>query len=127
MEKIKDKILYPELSYKVCGLCFSIHNKLGRFRNEKSYADALEQSFKDNRIKYSREYALKPSFIGEAKRRNVPDFIVEESVIIDLKAKRIILKEDYYQMKRYLTSSNKKLGLIINFRSKYLSPKRVLN
>ena len=127
MTEEKSKILYPELSYKVCGLCFDIHNKLGRFRNERSYADALEQTFKDNGIKYSREHALEPSFIGEAERRNIPDFIVEDSVVVDLKAKRIVSKEDYYQMKRYLVSSNKKLGLVVNFRSKYLSPKRVLN
>lgn len=121
------KVLYPELSYKVYGLCFGVHNKLGQFRSEKSYADALEEALKIAGISYQREQSLSASFVGENDRRNIPDFLIEDKIILDIKAKRIITKEDYYQMKRYLVASNKKLGLIINFRQKYLSPKRILN
>lgn len=121
------KILYPDLSYKICGLCFKIHNELGRFRSEKSYADALEDLLKKNNINYLRESPLNPAFEKEKERRNIPDFLIEDKVILDLKAKRIVTKEDYFQMRRYLISGNKKLGLIVNFRQNYLSPKRVLN
>lgn len=122
-----NKVLYPELSYLVCGLCFKVHNDLGNFRSEKSYADALENIFKKNSVKYVRENSLKPSFENEGGRRNIPDFIIEDKIILDVKAKRIATKEDYYQMKRYLVSANLELGFIINFRSKYLGPKRILN
>ncbi|MCX6740373.1 MAG: GxxExxY protein [Candidatus Parcubacteria bacterium] len=125
--KIDSKVLYPDLSYKICGLCFNVHNQLGRFRNEKSYADALEGLLKENNISYFREKPFNPSFEEEKERRNIPDFLIEDKIILDLKAKRIITKEDYFQMKRYLISGNKKLGLIVNFRQKYISPKRVLN
>jgi len=123
----KSKVLYPDLSYKICGLCFKVHNDIGRFRSEKSYADALEELLKENNINYKREQSLSPSFKGEHKQRNIPDFIIEDKIILDFKAKRIILKEDYFQMKRYLVSANKRLGLIVNFRQKYISPKRILN
>jgi len=101
------KVLYPELSYLIYGLCYKIHNELGRYRNEKQYADDFENLLKNN--------------------RNIPDFVVEDKIVVDFKAKRIITKEDYYQMKRYLVSSNKALGLIVNFREYYLKPKRILN
>jgi len=52
---------------------------------------------------------------------------IEDKVLVDLKTKPFIEKEDYYQMKRYLVASGKKLDLIINFRQKYLAPKRILN
>jgi len=123
----KNKILYPDLSYKIYGLCFKVHNDKGRFRSEKSYADALESVLKENNINYKREFALPSSFKGEQSRRNIPDFIIEDKVILDIKAKRIITKEDYYQMRRYLEAGRKKLGIIVNFRQKYLSPKRVAN
>jgi GxxExxY protein len=71
--------------------------------------------------------ALPPSFDGENDRRNIPDFIVNQLVIIDVKAKKFIIKEDYNQMQRYLNSINLKLGLIVNFRSTYLKSKRVIN
>lgn len=123
----KNKVIFKELSYKICGLCFKIHNILGRFRNEKQYGDALEKILTEHGIKYEREYIIPVSFEGEEKRRNRPDFLIENSILLDLKAKRIITKEDYFQMRRYLVSSGKKLGLIVNFRQNHLSPKRILS
>ena len=46
---------------------------------------------------------------------------------MEIKAKTIIEKSDYYQLLRYLLSFDVELGLLINFRRKYLTPKRVLN
>ena len=122
-----NKVIYPELSYKICGLCFYIHNKLGRYRNEKQYADALENLLKENDINYTREKRLPPSFDGEKDGRNIPDFVIKDKLLLDLKAKSIITKDDYFQMRRYLVSYKKKLGIIVNFRQKYLRPKRILN
>ena len=51
----------------------------------------------------------------------------EDKIIIDIKAKKFITKEDYYQMQRYLQTANYQLGLIVNFRSVHLKPKRVIN
>jgi len=120
-------IIHPELSYKICGLFFNIHKNLGRYRNEKQYTDAFEKLLKENRINYTRKKSLKTSFAGEQKRRNIPDFIIDNKIIVDFKSKDFITKDDYFQMQRYLQSSNKKLGLIVNFRQKRLYPKRVLN
>jgi len=87
----------------------------------------LEPLLNDNNINFLREFALPISFKGERARRNIPDYIIEDIIIIDLKAKRVITKEDYFQMKRYLISYKRELDIIVNFRQKYLSPKRVLN
>ncbi len=122
-----NKVLFKELSYKLCGLCFQVHNELGRFRNERQYADAIEKIFKENNIEYEREFELAISFNGEAKRRNIVDFLIENSVILDIKAKTVITKDDYFQMKRYLASAKKKLGIIVNFRQRFLAPKRVIS
>ncbi len=127
MPQINKNILHQELSYKICGLCFSVHNKLGRYRNEKQYADAFENLLKEQKIDYVREKSLPVSFVGEAERRNITDFIIEDKIIVDFKAKRLITKEDYFQMKRYLVSYGKNLGLIVNFRQQYLYPKRIVN
>ena len=67
-----NKVLYPELSYKICGLCFEAHNKLGRFKSEKSYADFLEVLLKENNVQYTREKALDPAFIGEKRKKKHP-------------------------------------------------------
>ncbi len=48
-------------------------------------------------------------------------------IVLDFKAKQAITKEDYMQIKRYLSVSELKLGIIVNFRQPFLYPKRVAN
>ena len=121
------KLIYPELSYKINGILFAVHNKLGRFCNEQQYSDAIEQYLKEFGIKYKREFILPPSFEKEAKGRNKADFIIDNKIILEIKAKRFLSSEDYYQVKRYLIALNKKLGIIVNFGKKFIQPKRILN
>jgi len=121
------KLVYPELSYKITGILFAAHNELGRFRNEKQYSDGLEGYLKKFKIKYEREEILPASFEQESKGRNKIDFLIEDKIILEMKAKRLLVKNDYYQTKRYLVALNKKLGLLINFRDKYIRPERILN
>lgn len=121
------KLIYPELSYKITGILFAVHNELGRFCNEKQYADAIERYFKKLKIRYEREKILPPSFEEELRGRNKIDFLIEDKIILEIKAKRLLIKDDYYQTKRYLLALNKKLGLLVNFRDKYIKPRRILN
>jgi GxxExxY protein len=120
------RIILPELSYEVAGLCFKVHNELGRFCSERQYADKLEQHLKSAGVVYLREYELSNIDKVETKGNRV-DFLINNSIILDVKAKKFITKEDYYQIMRYLQAANLELGLIINFRSTYLKPKRVIN
>ncbi len=113
------KILYPELSYTITGLCFEVQNTLGRFAREKQYCDALESKLKDKGINYVREYTV----INTGNRL---DFIVDGTIILEIKALPFIGKDEYYQTKRYLDILNLELALLINFRDKYLKPQRVL-
>lgn len=121
------KLIYEELTYKINGLLFNVQNELGRFCNEKQYCDSIENNLKKSFINYEREKYLLPSFEGEKQIRNKVDFLIEDKVILEIKAKRFITKEDYYQIKRYLQSLKIKLGILVNFRSKFLHPKRILN
>ena len=117
------RILFPQLSYQLTGVCFEVHNKMGRFCREKQYADALEILLKEKNILFKREINLNEDGI----EGNRADFLINEKIILDLKAKKFITKEDYGQMQRYLQGANLELGLIINFRNTYLKPKRILN
>ena len=123
---MNEKIFFKELSFILNGLCFRVHNELGRFCRERQYADRLEQLFRTEGLKYQREVDLL-KIRKESPTGNRADFVIESKIVIDLKAKPIITKDDYLQMQRYLWSSGLKLGLIVNFRSRYLKPKRVIN
>ena len=80
-----------------------------------------------NGYKYKRKRRLEKSFRGERNGRNICDFIIENKIIIEFKAVKFISNEDYFQIKRYLSCPGLKLGILVNFRQKYLTPKRVIN
>lgn len=119
----RPKIVEKELSYRLGGIFFDIQKELGRFCRERQYGDLFEAKLRDSNLNYQREYPIE---IGDRKS-NLVDFIIEDKILVDLKAKPFITKEDYNQVKRYLEVSGKELGLIVNFRDKHLKPKRVLN
>jgi GxxExxY protein len=106
---------------------FKVHNELGRFRSERQYCDLFEEKLKNKNIDYIRENDLQKIFNNIKESGNVPDFVISKSVIIDFKAKKFIIKDDYFQMLRYLEVANLPMGMIVNFRHTYLKPKRVIN
>jgi len=120
------KILHKDLSYRITGLCFKVQNQLGRFCREKQYSDLLEEILLKEGVNYKREFELK-KFNTKSPKGNRVDFLIEGKIIIEIKTKDFITKEDYYQIQRYLNGADLELGMIVNFRNKYLKLKRVLN
>ncbi len=78
-------------------------------------------------ISFCREIKLKGGCFESEINFGLPDFILEKKIVVDLKAKKFVTKEDYNQMLRYLKGGGYRLGLIVNFRNTYLKPKRIAN
>lgn len=123
----KVNLIHEELSFKLRGVFYDVHNELGRYRNEQQYGDAIELRLKTLGIPYQREAILDQSFVGEHKGRNRPDFIVDSKVIIEIKTVPSFSQKDYAQCLRYLTSSNYDLVLLVNFNLKFCAIKRMLS
>ena len=122
-----EKIIYKELSYKINGICFEVHDILGRFCKEKQYCDLFEKLLLKEKIEHEREKDLS-IYLGENKiGGNRVDFFIANKILFDAKAKDYITKEDYRQAKRYLIASGLKLCIIVNFREITIRPKRILN
>ncbi len=127
MHQVRGKIIHGELSYKLNGILFKARKVVGLYGNERQYCDAIEQELKTQGVCYEREKVIKVSFMGENKGRNKVDFLVENKIILEVKAKSFISKEDYYQVRRYLAAQKLKLGILVNMRRYAINPKRILN
>lgn len=119
-------LLHKELSYKINGVLFRAHNEIGRYCNEKQVCDRIELELKKEGILYVREYVIPVSFEGEKEGRNRVDFLIADEIILELKTKRFLAKEDYFQVKRYLEAAQKELAILVNFRDERIKPKRIL-
>lgn len=117
--KTNDKLLYADLTFVLNGIAIEVRKEIGRFGKEKQYCDLYEAKLKDKNISYRRE--LK---IGDSG--NTVDFNIEDKLLLEMKAKPFVLKEDYYQTQRYLQVTQLELDIIYNFREQYVKPHRIL-
>ena len=116
---VGEKLIYKDLSYKITGACFDTHNEVGRFVRERQYGDTLENFLNEQGLVYTRE-------LRHSGGNNILYFVIEDRVVLELKAKKMILKSDFYQLQRYLQHTGKRLGLLVNFRNRYLKPIRII-
>lgn len=116
---LESKIIYPELSYTITGICFYTQNNLGRYAREKQYGNEIEKKLKELKISYKRELAI-------SSTGNVLDFLIDDKIILEIKVKRILTKEDYFQVQRYLQITGIKLAILVNFQDKYIKPVRIV-
>ncbi|MDP3771395.1 MAG: GxxExxY protein [bacterium] len=123
----KHHVIERDLSFELTGVFFEIHNALGRFCHERQYSDAITVALTTKRIPFEREKVLDPMFPGEPPGRHRVDFLVDRRILIEVKAKPAVERIDYVQVHRYLAALQLKLGLLVNFGTKLVVPRRILN
>lgn len=121
------KLVYPKLSYEVVGILFEIHNKLGNRYQEKYYQRAVEVKLKNKKIPYQKEISVDLMIDSQKIGKYFLDFLIDDKLVLELKAKPLLTKNDYRQIRAYLQSKNLKLGILANFYGESLEYKRVLN
>ena len=111
----------------IIGRAYEIHRLLGFGFAEIVYKDAFEIEFEDNDIPFRREREYVVTYKGRIlKHKFHADFVVFDSVILEVKAKNSIADEGYAQTINYLKCSGCKVGLILNFGRERLEIKRVV-
>lgn len=122
-----EKVVEPELSYKIVGILFEVHTKLGGRFQEKVYQKAVETLLQREKIPYQKELAADLIFENVKIGKYYLDFLIAGKVILELKAVYRFHPEHFRQVKAYLKSKNLKLGILANFKGPKLIYTRVLN
>jgi len=119
------KEINDELTYKIIGCAMRVHNTLGNGFQEKIYQRCLAIELEKQGIHFLREREM-PIYYDEIEvGKRTADFIVENTVLIELKA--VIKLEDAHlaQGLNYLQAYQIEKGLLINFGSASLEVKRL--
>jgi GxxExxY protein len=105
-----------ELSGKIIGACIEVHRCLGPGLLESVYMECLCKELQFRGLNYQRELAIPIIYKGsECKSVFRADLVVDNTVIVELKAVKEMLPVYEAQVMTYLTLSNLPLGLLINF------------
>lgn len=121
--KVKD-FLYEDLTYRIRGAAFTVHRELGSGHKEQVYQKALAKEFTARGIPFETEKILDVIYKNEKVGVYKPDFIVDDKVLIELKAVPFLPKHAEAQLSHYLRGTPYKLGLLVNFGAKSLEIRR---
>ena len=120
-------ILFKEESYKIIGACFEVHKILGHGFKEVVYKDALEMELSKMDIPFTREKPFNIFYKNQKlKHYFIADFIVYDSIILEIKIGGYIGDPYIKQTLNYLKASGVRLGMVINFGTPSLEYQRVI-
>ncbi len=116
-----------ELTYKIIGCAMKVHSSLGNGFQEVIYQRCLAIEMEKAGLSFEREVEQKIYYDGVEVGKRRADFVVENQLIVELKA--VIDLEDVYlaQAKNYVVAYDFARGLLINFGSTSLQYKLVFN
>ena len=121
-------ILFKQESYQIIGACMKVHRTLGAGFLEKVYQEALEHELQKLSIPYEREKQLQILYDDvKLDKYYKADFLCFDSIILEIKAQKLISDNDKKQVLNYLKSTDLKLRLLVNFGTPSLTYKRVVN
>jgi len=115
--KFQPQFLYSELSYKVRGCFFTVYNTLGFGHKESVYQRALEEEFKNQKVPFERQKHLPILYNSKKVAEYIPDFVIDEKIIVEIKALEYLPQKLVVQLVYYLKGTNYKLGFLVNFGS----------
>jgi GxxExxY protein len=123
----KEKVLYPELSYKIVGCAFEVYKQLGHGHLEKVYQRAMAKAFEKAGLKFIEQVRHSVAFCQENVGKGFFDFVVEDKIVVELKRGKFNADKEIHQTFGYLTMSKLQLAIIIRFERDGARFRRILN
>ena len=118
-------MLYEELTGRILEACFDVIKELGAGFLESVYERALLIALRQKGINARAQVPLSVRFRGEVVGEFFADLLVEEKVIVELKAVRALVPEHQAQLINYLKATGIEVGLLVNFGNPRLEYRRL--
>lgn len=109
------EILYKDLSYKIVGAAMEVHRVLGPGFLEAVYEAALALELEAQGILFERQRHLPVLYKGQVIGDYIADIVVEDKIILELKAVSALTEAHRAQALHYLAATGLRLALLLNF------------
>ena len=117
---------FESLSSTILGAAVSVHRELGAGYHESVYANALSVALTERGVPHHREHEVDLYFHGMHVGKHRLDLLVDDTIILELKAVEKVLQLHHAQLNSYLKSTGKQIGLLLNFDAPILYMKRIV-
>ena len=119
-------VLYSELSYSIVGAAMEVHKALGPGFLESVYHTAMNHELGLQAIPFEPHKSLPVMYKGVMVGSYVADIVVDEKIVVELKAVQGLVAAHLAQAHHYLAATGLRLALVINFGHTSLETKRVI-
>jgi GxxExxY protein len=110
------EIVFREESYRIVGACFEVYRDKGNGFLEAVYQECLAIEFAEQGIPFVEKPRLQLDYKGHPLRQGYePDFLCLGTVIVEIKAVKLLADEHRAQTINYLKATGIQLGLLVNF------------
>ncbi|VAX23857.1 NADH:ubiquinone oxidoreductase subunit 5 (chain L)/Multisubunit Na+/H+ antiporter, MnhA subunit [hydrothermal vent metagenome] len=116
---------HSEITDKIIKAYYTVYNKLGYGFLEKVYENSMLIELKAMGLKCSNQFPIKVNYNGKQVGEYFADIIVENCVIVELKASETLAPEHEVQLLNYLKATDYEVGLLLNFGAKPQVKRRV--
>lgn len=114
----KSNYLHKELTEKIISCFYEVYNTLGFGFLEKVYENAMLVVLAEKGLRAKAQQPIKVYFKDSIVGDYFADIVVEDTVIVELKAVEALAEEHEYQLINYLKATNVEVGLLLNFGKK---------
>ena len=106
---------YEEITERIVQGFFAVYNALGYGFLERVYENALAIELRERGLKVQQQAPISVAYKGRQIGEYYADMLVEECVIVELKAAEALRDENFAQLVNYLRATNLEVGMLINF------------
>jgi len=106
---------YKELTEKIIKIFYKVYNELGYGFLEKVYENAMMIELKKEGIPAVSQFAIKVYYENEIAGEYFADILVDDKIIVEIKAARNLALEHEAQLLNYLKATSIEVGLLLNF------------
>ncbi len=115
-----------EVTQKVIGCAYCVSNALGSGFLEKVYENALAVEMRKSNLPFTQQQSIDIFYNRVLVGEYVADFVVANSILLELKAAKTIDEVHQAQLMNYLKATQLRIGLILNFGTPRLGIKRMM-
>lgn len=109
---------YESLTNEIINAFYKVYNTLGYGFLEKVYENALHLELTSRGLECKTQQQIRVYYEGSEVGFYIADIVVEDLVIVEIKAAEALCEQHEYQLINYLRATDKKLGLLLNFGQK---------
>ena len=117
---------HKDITGFILGSAFNVHNELGSGFLEKVYKSSLVIELKNNDFKVEADVPLKVRYHDQVVGEYIADIIVNDCVIVEVKAIKELANIHEVQLVNYLKATGIEVGLLINFGNSVEFKRKVL-